>query len=98
MGHSRDGSKQSVREGGGGMAAMGGGAIRNIPIHVEDSPGNSPGKQRKRDRIFGFAMTQMEKHYPQVVDKILKLKDYYNWCMDSESELSLLKKIVEGAK
>ena len=43
-------------------------------------------------------MTQMEKHYPQVVDKILKLKDYYNWCMDSESELSLLKKIVEGAK
>jgi len=76
------------------------GRIRNIPIIVEGregSPNNSPGrKERKRDRVMGFAMHHMEKHFPKVVDKINKLRGYYNWCMNKDEELSLLKQIVEA--
>lgn len=88
----------------GGQGASGGHVNPPMPyggsrgggqVNVEE---NHPGKISGRDRVFGFAMQQLEKHCPKVADKINKLRQYYNWCMDKDEELGLLKKIVDAAK
>merc|ERR1719319_1146776 len=56
------------------------GKVRNIPITVERS--EVAGKVRKRDKM----MMQVAKRHPKALEQILKLKDFYKWCIDSKSE------------
>jgi len=91
---SRGGPAANGQYGGGGASSgqYGGGGGQ---VNVED---NHPGKKGAGGRVFGFAMQQLEKHYPKVAKNINKLRQYYNWCMDKDEELGLLKKIVDAAK
>ena len=48
---------------------------------------------RKQNRIKGFALRQMEKHYPK---GLKSLKKFYNWAKDGDSEYELLRTITKS--
>ena len=48
---------------------------------------------RKQNRIKGFALRQIEKHYPK---GLKSLKKFYNWAKDGDSEYELLRSITKS--
>lgn len=72
-----------------GMAGL---AIDDTPSPNQDEGAMKFGS-RKHKKITGFALKMLEKNFPK---EMKKLKDFYNWAMDRDSEFALLGKIVNS--
>ena len=52
----------------------------------------------KRDKLIGYALKTLEDNFPQQSKGLKKLKDFYNWATDRDSEYDLLQRIIKSAK
>lgn len=48
--------------------------------------------------MIGFALKKLEENFPQHAKGLRKLKEFYNWATDSESEFALLNNIIKSLK